>query len=118
MAYVVERVVDKRVGKRGRVEYLLKWKGYGDEDNSWEPKENLHCEDLMKAYEDRHKVRINLRDHVHMTSAWRGGHGRCAIALLSRGDGPFFMGLKDSNPELRSKFFQHSEFLALLRFRI
>ena len=45
-------------------------------------------------------------------------HGSCAIALLSRGDGPFFMGLKDSSPELSSKFFQLSEFLVLLRFRI
>lgn len=31
--------------------FLVKWKGYEEEDSTWEPKENLaHCADLLKKY--------------------------------------------------------------------
>ncbi|XP_032363363.1 chromobox protein homolog 1-like [Etheostoma spectabile] len=51
--YVVEKVLDRRVVK-GRVEFLLKWKGFSDEDNTWEPQDNLDL-DLITEYMQRHK---------------------------------------------------------------
>ena len=38
--YEVEKILDKRI-KRNRIEYLVQWKGYPPEDNSWEPIRNL-----------------------------------------------------------------------------
>ena len=38
--YIVERILDsKKVGQQ--IEYYVKWKGYGPEENTWEPKAHL-----------------------------------------------------------------------------
>ena len=69
--FVVDKILDKRVrnGKvmyrqlpfsllhqiRIQVEYYLSWKGFGPEENTWEPRENLDCPELIKAFEDKLK---------------------------------------------------------------
>ena len=49
--FQVERILDKRVGKSGKIEYLLKKRGYFDEDNIWETQDNLDCIDLIQEFE-------------------------------------------------------------------
>lgn len=39
--YFVERIIDSREGQNGKYEYLVKWQGYSDEHDSWEPWEGV-----------------------------------------------------------------------------
>lgn len=38
-----------------KVQYLLKWKGYKEEESTWEPVDHLDCEELIRTYEENRK---------------------------------------------------------------
>ncbi|KAM4706112.1 chromodomain Y-like protein [Rhinophrynus dorsalis] len=52
--YEVERIVDKRKNKKGRIEYLVHWKGYDSGDDTWEPEQHLvNCEEYIHEFNRR-----------------------------------------------------------------
>lgn len=48
--YEVEYIVESRK-KRRAMEYLVKWKGYPESDNTWEPAKNL-ADDIIAAFQN------------------------------------------------------------------
>lgn len=47
--YDVEKIVGDRTYK-GKRQFLIKWVGYPDSQNTWELEDNLMCEELLKEY--------------------------------------------------------------------
>ena len=48
--YEVESILDKRIVK-GETKYLVRWKGWPEEYDKWEPEENLEgAPDLLKEF--------------------------------------------------------------------
>ncbi|KAL6560440.1 La ribonucleoprotein [Orobanche gracilis] len=50
--YEIEAVRRKRI-RKGKVQYLIKWRGWSEAANTWEPVENLlQCSDIIDAFEE------------------------------------------------------------------
>jgi hypothetical protein len=52
----VNQLLQKRITDGGKTEYLVQWKDYGEEHDSWEPIENLNCEQLISNFENNTAV--------------------------------------------------------------
>ena len=49
--YEVEHIVNhRRHGRARQLQYLIKWKGYPESDNTWEPADQVHALELIKLY--------------------------------------------------------------------
>ena len=54
--YQVEEILDKRINKKGKPEYKIKWEGYSIDESSWEPLSNLkNVIYMIDEYNEHHK---------------------------------------------------------------
>src|SRR6266436_5170528 len=68
--YEVERIIAHRAFRRSkRLQYLIKWKGYPESDNSWEPADQVHAPDLVKHYHSTAKDQSAVHSAVKDQSA-------------------------------------------------
>ncbi|XP_026063322.1 chromobox protein homolog 8-like [Carassius auratus] len=54
--FAAESIIKRRI-RRGRMEYLVKWKGWSQKYSTWEPEENILDERLFAAFEERERER-------------------------------------------------------------
>lgn len=54
--YEVEAIIDEKT-ERGKKIYLVKWKGWPNSSNTWEPESSLSCPDIVKKYRDSKAVK-------------------------------------------------------------
>lgn len=69
--YVVEKILAHKV-KAGRNLFLVKWKGWSEESNTWEPLHHLeHCPELLVEFLTdvlSHKMLATLKEKCNLTS--------------------------------------------------
>jgi hypothetical protein len=57
--YQVEHIMGhRRTGRGNKLQYLVKWVGYPDSDNTWEPFAQIHAPNLIKHYQKQHQLSI------------------------------------------------------------
>ena len=62
--YEVESILDSHL-RRGKLQYLVHWKGYGYEENSWVEESDVNAPRLIKEFHRRHTAaprRIQVTD--------------------------------------------------------
>lgn len=48
--YIVEKILNHRYNKEKKIEYLVKWKNYSTDENTWEPEENFDSKEIIAKY--------------------------------------------------------------------
>ena len=70
--YEVEKILDSRLfGRRWRLQYLVKWKGYPDLDNMWVDKDDVFADDKVWDFKESNP---DTRTHIRNAQTERTSH--------------------------------------------
>ena len=79
--YEVEKILDSRLfGRRRRLQYLVKWKGYPDSDNMWVDKDDVFADDKVRAFKDSNP---DARTHIRTMQVDEEPHSPLASSRSS-----------------------------------
>mmetsp|Transcript_18814 Transcript_18814/g.46133 ORF Transcript_18814/g.46133 Transcript_18814/m.46133 type:complete len:444 (-) Transcript_18814:258-1589(-) len=91
----VEAILGRMMCLDGVIRYLVKWEGFEDIDNTWEPPENLDCENLVDAFEinlqlERSKRNQNMINTLNCFHNWDSNvWGQCPMNEIQVSGRPF-----------------------------
>lgn len=91
--YVVEKIVNKRI-RRGVVQYLIKWTGCDEAQNTWEPEQNLKCDALLQQFHQEKAAETKKRGQKRSTKSLpsdgeqqgTGGNDGAAVLKVEKQD--------------------------------
>ena len=79
--YEVKKVLDSQLfGRRRRLQYLVKWKGYPDSDNMWVDKDDVFADDKVQEFKESNP---NTRTHLRRAIVMDNPHSLLASSRLS-----------------------------------
>ena len=80
----VEQILDMRTRQSGK-QYLIRWKGYSNAHDSWEPRENIKAPLLMAEFEERRsaqdKESAQTEDRVQKEAWKKSGRTVCSRTI-------------------------------------
>ncbi|KAL2041757.1 hypothetical protein N7G274_005541 [Stereocaulon virgatum] len=68
--YEIEAIVAEEISDDGVTWYLVKWKEYSEDRNTWEPMEHFNSDEILKAWKERQMRVSRGRETAFDVTAW------------------------------------------------
>jgi len=76
--YEVEKILDSRL-YRGKLQYLVKWKGFGYEENSWANENDVFAPRLVRDFHQTNPAAPRRIQNIDFDSIFPSHRGRCDL---------------------------------------
>lgn len=104
--YVVEAIRKWRYDlEEKRREYLVKWAGYKESENTWEPEEYLHCPAILEEFKKSLSKEESKRLHGENPDDLNGFQRHADFRACVGSDGPHESDDEDSDKKDKQKFY-------------